>query len=515
MKRMLVNVAEGEEIRIAITENSKLVDYTVEQKNGEQADAVGNIYKGIVQNVEPAIQAAFIDIGLEKNGFLHASDVLPTYGERWKKDGDISEVSNYATNSRSHKDTPKIQDVLKKGQEVLVQITRSTLGNKGPTLSTFLSIPGRYIVLMPNVAKVGVSRKIEDNNARKQISDILDEIVPTSEMGFIARTAAMGQSKLALSADLNYLMKLWRIILQRIKSMHSPALVFEEADVIIRSIRDSFRADIDEIILDTEDSYNKVYDFIRNVIPEFKDRIQYYDGLEPLFYKHGIEKEVEKLFDKKVDLPSGGFLIIEQTEAMVTVDVNSGKNTRGTSPEQLALKTNVEAAREICLQLKLRDLGGLVVCDFIDMKHVTNKKAVEQTLREGLRNDKAKSKICRTSPLGLIEMTRQRLKDSNKRTLYQPCTTCKGTGWVKSLPISTVNIMRKIKHLLAQNSTQSVIVEGSASIIEHMQNKHRKDIIVIEQNFKKSIELKFNANLPVPQIFTQNSHGRVNRANEQ
>jgi len=367
---------------------------------------------------------------------------------------------------------------------------------------------------MPNVAKVGVSRKIEDAKARKEISEILDEIVPTNEMGFIARTAAMGQSKNSLAGDLNYLMKLWRIILQRIKSMQAPALVFEEADLIIRSIRDNFRADIDEILIDTEDAYNKIYDFIRNVIPEFKDRIQLYDALEPMFYKHGIEKEVERLFDKKVNLPSGGFLFIEQTEAMVTVDVNSGKNTRGTNPEQLALKTNVEAAKEICLQLKLRDLGGLVVCDFIDMKHVTNKKAVEQTLRDGLRNDKAKSKICRTSPLGLIEMTRQRLKDSNKRTLYQPCSTCSGSGWVKSLPNSTVSILRKIKHLLAQNSTQSVTIEGSASIVEHMQNKHRKDLMEIEQSFKKKIELKFNANLPVPQIYTQNSQGRISKSHD-
>ncbi|MCD4656192.1 MAG: Rne/Rng family ribonuclease [Planctomycetes bacterium] len=514
MKRMLVNVAEGEEIRIAITENAKLVDYMVEHKNLNQAESVGNIFKGVVQNVEPAIQAAFIDIGLEKNGFLHASDVLPTYGERWKKNGDISEVSNYATDSRSHKDMPKIQNVLKKGQEVLVQITRAQLGNKGPTLSTFLSIPGRYIVLMPNVAKVGVSRKIEDHKARKDLSAILDEIVPTSEMGFIARTAAMGQNHNALKADLNYLMKLWRIILQRIKSMPSPALVFEEADVIIRSIRDSFKPDIDEIIIDKLDSFNKVYDFIRAVIPEFKDRVQLYEELEPLFYKHGIEKEVEKLFDKKVLLPSGGFLFIEQTEAMVTIDVNSGKNTRGNNPEKLALITNVEAAHEICRQLKLRDLGGLVVSDFIDMKLVTNKKSVENALRNGLRNDKAKSKICRTSPLGLIEIARQRLKDSNKRTLYQPCKTCSGTGWVKSLPISTMNIFRKIKHLLAQNSTQGVTVEGPAQLIEHMQNKHRKDIIEIEQNFKKKIELKFNANLPVPEIYTHNTQGRIVKSHE-
>jgi ribonuclease E len=493
-QRMLINATEPEELRIAILEGNELVDYNIERPHAEVIGALGNIYKGVVQNVEPAIQAAFIDIGLSKNGFLHVSDVNPAYGERLKTRGDDGSLGNYESlirqeSRRNGSEAPKIQDLLKKGQEVLVQVTKSQIRHKGPSLSTYISIPGRFLVLMPNVAKRGVSRKIQDDRARRKLKDLIAKLDGPEDMGFIARTAAAGQTLDDLDTDLGYLHKLWNVILRQIRDSRSPACVYEESDLIIRTVRDVFRPQIEEIVIDDADTHEKVADFMRAIEPRYADRVKHYDDPTPLFYRFGVEREIEKLNDAKVPLKSGGFLVIEQTEALVAIDVNSGRFKNESDSEKMAVKINLEAAAEITRQLRLRDLGGLIINDFIDMRDPDNQRAVEHRMRDGLREDKAKTKVCRMSPLGLIEMTRQRVKQSHARTTQDTCPHCNGTGYVKSLPSQTLTVMRKIKMAMAQDKARKVTVTGPLPVVQHINNSMRLEIAELERDYEREVEI--------------------------
>jgi len=345
-KRMLINVKEPEESRIAIMDGDKLEEIYIERTSS--LGHIGNIYKGVVVNIEPSIQAAFIDIGEGRNGFLHVSDIMPVYGHMAESE-----------NQKNRKKEKKIQDLLVTGMEVLVEITKEGIGNKAPTLTTYLSIPGRYVVLMPSIKRSGVSRKIEDENLRRKLKSTLEELAPPPGMGYIIRTAGANRTKKEISRDLEYLLNLWKVITKRAKHAKSPSLIYQESDLVIRTLRDIFTDEIEEILIDSQIAYQRALDFMSVLSPDYERRVKLYDDNIPLFHKFGVENEIEKIYQKKVNLRSGGHLVIEQTEALVAVDVNSGKYTEEEDIEETAFKINMEAAEEIARQLRLRDLGGI------------------------------------------------------------------------------------------------------------------------------------------------------------
>ncbi len=353
---MLVNISEGEESRVAVVEDGSLEELYIERAS--LASHVGNIYKGKVVNVEPGIQAAFVDFGLNKNGFLHVSDLHPKY---FSGKGDKGDKGEKIGRRKSVHQRPPIQKCLKKGREIIVQVTKEGINTKGPTLSTYISLPGKYIVLMPWMHRTGVSQKIEDEDERKRLRSIVDELKVPKDSGFIVRTAAQLATKRELQTDLSYLGRLWSAIRKRIDTVSAPAEMYQESDLVIRTIRDIFTSRIDKIICDNESVTRRIRDFLGIVQPRLRRRATYYDGKTPLFHKYGIEAEISRIQSSHVDLKSGGSLVIEQTEALVAIDVNSGRYRKQESAEKTALKINVEAAREIVRQLRLRDMGGLII----------------------------------------------------------------------------------------------------------------------------------------------------------
>ena len=425
-KEMLINVIDPAECRIAIMADGRLEELYVERASS--ASHVANIYKGRVTNVEPSIQAAFIDFGIGKNGFLHISDLnssyFPVAGGR--------KSAETVGHKRPRSQRPPIQRCLRRGSEVVVQVIKEGIGTKGPTLSTYLSIPGRYLVVMPGLNRLGVSRKIEDDQLRRKLRKTLSELNPPEDLGFIIRTAGMDQTKRALQRDLAYLVRLWNVIEKRIKTRKAPCPIYQESDLIIRTIRDVFSTDISRIVVDNETAAERAREFLRIASPRSLDRVMTHTDPIPLFHAYGIESEIEKIYRRQVPMPSGGSLIIDQTEAMVTIDVNSGTFRRHNDAEQTILQTNLEAAREIPRQLRLRDLGGLIVCDFIDMRDGAHARRVEKEFREGFRGDKARTKVLRMNNFALIAMTRQRMRPDLKGSMHQSCPTCNGTGQVKT-----------------------------------------------------------------------------------
>ena len=457
---------------LAIIDGDRLEEIYIERTSS--LGHIGNIYKGQVVNIEPSIQAAFVDIGEGRNGFLHVSDVMPIYGEM-------------TNNSHIKKKEKKIQDMLTRGLEVLVQITKEGIGNKAPTLTTYLSIPGRYVVLMPSIRRSGVSRKIEDENLRRKLKTTLAELAPPPKMGYIIRTAGANRTKKEISKDLNYLLALWKDITKRAKQVKSPSLIYQESDLVIRTLRDIFSDDIEEILIDEKGSYQRALDFMSMLSNEYEKRIKLYDSYTQLFQKYGIENEIEKIYQKKVPLRSGGHIVIEQTEALVAIDVNSGKYTEEEDIEGTAFKINMEAAEEIARQLRLRDLGGVIINDFIDMKEPRNKRAVERAFREAARKDRARSRIGRISQFGIIEMTRQRLGPSIKSYTHNVCQYCNGQGSIKSIESMSLLIMRKIKLGALSGKIKRISVMVNAEVALDLANRKRKDLNYLEQQTKTEI----------------------------
>lgn len=476
MKRMLINGKEAEESRIAILNGNQLEAIYLERTSA--LGHVGNIYKGKVVNIEPSIQAAFVDIGETRNGFLHVSDVMPVYSH-------INETEH----PKNRKKDRKIQDMLVRGANVLVQITKEGIGNKAPTLTTYLSIPGRYIVLMPSIKKAGVSRKIEDENLRRKLRSLLTEISPPKGMGYIIRTAGAGKSKTELSRDLNYLLNLWKVIVKRAQHVQGPTLIYQESDLVIRILRDIFSEDIKEILVDTSDAFQRASDFMRLISENYEKTIKLYTEDIPLFYKYGVEEQIDQIYEKRVSLPSGGHLIIEQTEALVSIDVNSGKYTNEKDIENTALKINLEAADEVAKQLRLRDLGGVIINDFIDMKEPRNKRALEKAFREAVSKDRARSRVGRLSQFGIIEMTRQRLGPSIRIYTHTPCECCNGQGLIKSLESMTLSIIRKIKLGLAGERVKKILVTANPELVSDLTNRRRKELNLLEEQTKKRIDI--------------------------
>jgi ribonuclease E len=394
-------VAESEECRVAVVEDGSLEELYVERAS--LSSHVGNIYKGKVVNIESGIQAAFVDFGTGRNGFLHISDLHPRYFPRAG-----SSHTESIGRRKSLKERLPIRKCLHKGDELVIQVIKEAIDTKGPTLTTYLALPGKYLVMMPWMRKHGVSHKIEDDQERARLRQILDESEPPKGMGFIIRTAGQGCSKRDIQNDLKYLERLWKAVEKRIETEKAPRGLYQESDLVIRTLRDVFNSKISRIICDSEDVFRKIKDFLSIATPRLKRRVVYYDGKVPLFHKYQVEDEIAKVQSRTVGLKCGGSIVIEQTEALVAIDVNSGRYRKRQSAEQTAYEINMEAAVEIARQLRLRDLGGLIICDFIDMRNEKHRRDVEKAFRNAVRADRARSKILRISRFGVVEMTRRR-----------------------------------------------------------------------------------------------------------
>ena len=479
-REMLINVAESEECRVAVVENGQLEELYVERAS--LGSHVGNIYKGKVANIESGIQAAFIDFGVGKNGFLHVSDLHP---RNFSRSGDDSSES--IGRRKSLKDRPPIQSCLKRGSEIVVQVTKEGLKAKGATLSTYLALPGKYLVMLPWMKKHGVSHKIEDEDERKRLREIFEQCKPPKEQGFIIRTAGQGCSKRDIQSDLQYLRRLWRAIETRIKSEKAPGELYQESDLVIRALRDVYNSKITKIICDSESVVRKIRDFFSIATPRMKRKVVYYEGKVPLFHKYKIEDEISKVQSRKVELKGGGSIVIEQTEALVSIDVNSGRYRKQKNAEQTAYESNVEAAEEIARQLRLRDLGGLIICDFIDMRSNKHRKAVEKVFRTAVKADRARTKILSISRFGVVEMTRQRMRPSLQSSTYLACPNCAGTGFVKSHESLAIEFIRLLNLSSSKEQIKRVELFVSPDVADYLQNLKRASITHIEHNSGKRV----------------------------
>ncbi|MCK5226268.1 MAG: Rne/Rng family ribonuclease [Planctomycetes bacterium] len=479
-REMLINWLQGEECRVAVVENGSLEELYVERASLN--NHVGNIYKGKVVNIESGIQAAFVDFGTGKNGFLHISDLHPRY---FSKAG-IDSVEKIGER-KSLKERMPIQKCLHGGEELIVQVTKEGIKTKGPTLTTYLALPGKYLVMMPWMQRNGVSHKIEDEEERKRLRAILDESKPPKGQGFIIRTAGEGCSKRDIQNDLKYLKRLWGSIEKRIKNAKTPEEIYQESDLVIRTIRDVFNSKISKIICDSEKVVRKIRDFLGIATPRLKNRAVYYDSNVPLFHKYKIDEEIAKIQSRVVELDGGGSIVIEQTEALVSIDVNSGRYRKQKSAEQTAYKINMNAAVEIARQLRLRDMGGLIICDFIDMHSEKHRREVEKAFRNATKTDRARSKILRISRFGIVEMTRQRMRPSLQSTTYLACPNCGGTGFIKSHESSAIEIIRLLNLAVSKKQIKRIELSVSPEVAGYLQNEKRATIASLEHTTGKHI----------------------------
>lgn len=485
-REMLINVTQGEECRIAVVANNRLEELYVERL--ANVSQVGNIYKGKVVNIEPSIQACFVDFGIGQNGFLHISDVQTSF---FKGKNNPKERVGM---KRPRRQRPPIQECIKRGQEVIVQVIKEGIGTKGPTLTTYLSIPGRYLVLMPGMNRMGISRKIEDDEIRRKLRELLGQLEPPKDVGIILRTASIGSNKRELRRDLNYLLRLWKTISKNIKSDSFPIPLYQESDLVTRTIRDVFNASIERVICDSDLSFKKVRDFLAIAMPRSRNRVVRYEGKVPMFTKYNLEREIENIQRRHVPLKIGGSIVIDPTEALVAIDVNSGKYRVHEDAETTSFNINTEAAKEISRQLRLRDLGGVIVIDFIDMLEDKHRRALEKTLRDAVSSDRASSKILRMSQFGIIEMTRQRMKPSLKSSQYMDCRHCKGSGLIKTPESMAIDIMRRIQYAVENKNVTRIEIEVSPEVAGHIQNCKRLALVELEKVWDKEIAINANSN---------------------
>lgn len=514
---ILVNAMDKLESRVAVVREKRINELFLEVNRVQSY--VHNIYRGKVVNIESAIGAAFVDFGQGKNGFLHVSDVLPEYGDKnWNvnkllearegpnDDLDLSGVEsdddaekgkggkkdkNGKGRGRKREGSrPAIGDLLKVGDRVVVQITKDAIGDKGPALTTYISIPGRFIVLMPSLEMVGVSRKIEDEKERKRLRKIMQSFEVPSAMGLIVRTAGVGKTKADLKRDMDYLLALWQNFSKRLLSGKTPCALYQENDLAIRTMRDMFTRRTDKVVVDDEAAYDSMVEFAEKLMPEHVERIEKHSGDRPIFHSFGVEQDYEKIFNRRVDLPSGGSIVIDQTEALVAIDVNSGR-TRGDGAvfEDIALKTNLEAVAEIALQIKLRDLGGILVLDFIDMMRKSSRLAVERALRDAMSSDRARHKVGRISQFGLLELTRQRLGPGLSKLLYTTCLTCRGTGRQRTPEARAQGIIRRLGSALTQKGFTKVEVRSQPEVIEYLKGHCSRDLEGLSTEHKRELVL--------------------------
>jgi ribonuclease E len=479
VRKMLINASHLEECRVAVVCDGVLEELDVQVKAREAT--LGNIYKAVASRIEPSLQAVFVDYGGSRNGFLSINDVHPSY---------------FPESFEGTRRRPRIQDVFKKDDHVLVQVNKEERDSKGASLTTNISLAGRYLVLMPGTDLYGVSRKIEDEKERQKLKEIVTQFKLPENMGFIIRTAGMGRTKAELSRDLEYLLKLWQSIEKNVSEEQAPALLYKEHDIVIRAIREHFSPDISEILVDDKEVHKKVRDFFHQVMPRYENLVRLYLEKRPLFNKYQLEEQVEQVYCKKIRLKSGGHILIEPTEAMVTVDVNSGSATKEKGIEDTAFRVNMEAAPEIARQLRLRDLGGIIVIDFIDMFQKNHKQEVEKEMKAVLRDDRAKTKMLRISALGLLELTRQRLKSVLGTGEYLECPVCDGQGKIRSPETSALSVYRRIKSLMIRSEVSEVRATVPAKVAEYLLNNMRAQIVEMENQHRSRVTILGKQSLP-------------------
>ncbi|GAB2903294.1 hypothetical protein GCM10027046_35810 [Uliginosibacterium flavum] len=478
MKRMLFNATQAEELRVAIVDGQKLIDLDIESASKEQRKS--NIYKGVITRIEPSLEAAFIDYGEERHGFLPFKEVSKSYF----REGVDSRAS--------------IKEALREGQEIIVQVEKEERGNKGAALTTYVSLAGRYLVLMPNNPRGGgVSRRVEGDD-RAELREVMDGLEVPGGMSLIARTAAIGRNAEELQWDLNYLMQLWTAIDGAAKAQNGAFLIYQEGSLVIRAVRDYFHAEIGEILIDTDEIYEQAKAFMGTVMPANVHRVKRYHDDVPLFSRFQIEHQIESAYGRQVNLPSGGAIVIDHTEALVSVDVNSGRATRGTDIEDTALRTNLEAADEVARQLRLRDLGGLIVIDFIDMENPRNQREVENRLRDALRFDRARVQTGKISRFGLLELSRQRLRPALAETSYITCPRCTGTGHIRSTESAALHILRILEEESMKENTGALHTQVPVDVATFLLNEKRDDIAKIELRHKVNLLIIPNRHLETP-----------------
>ncbi|MBM3386145.1 MAG: Rne/Rng family ribonuclease [Betaproteobacteria bacterium] len=479
MKRMLINATQAEERRLAIVDGQKLLDYEIEIEGREQRK--GNIYKAVVTRVEPSLEACFVDYGEDRHGFLP-----------------FKEISKQHFAEGVSPSQARIQDVIREGQELLVQVEKEERGNKGAALTTFVSLAGRYVVLMPNNPRGGgVSRRIEGDD-RAELKEAMDQLEYPKGMSIIARTAGIGRSAPELQWDLNYLLKLWNAIDGASKSGKGAFLIYQESSLVIRAIRDYFNNDIGDVLIDTDDIYEQAQQFMSHVMPEYAARVKRYRDDAPLFSRFQIEHQIESAYARTVQLPSGGAIVIDHTEALVSVDVNSARAIKGGDIEETATRTNLEAADEVARQMRLRDLGGLIVIDFIDMEESKNRREVENRLRDALRQDRARVQFGSISKFGLLEMSRQRLKPALSEGASIPCPRCGGAGHIRDTESSALQILRIIQEESMKDNTAAVHAQVPVEVASFLLNEKRPEIAKIEIKQRISVLLVPNRSLETP-----------------
>ncbi len=479
MKRMLINATQQEERRLAIVDGQKLLDFETEIEGREQRK--GNIYKAVITRVEPSLEACFVDYGEERHGFLPFKEI----SKQFFREG---------VEARS----ATIKDAVKEGQELLVQVEKEERGNKGAALTTFVSLAGRYLVLMPNNPRGGgVSRRIEGED-REELKENLDQLDYPKGMSLIARTAGIGRSAAELQWDLNYMLKLWSAIDEASKAGKGAFLIYQESSLVIRAIRDYFTADIGEILIDTDDIYDQAQQFMNHVMPESASKVKRYRDDAPLFSRFQIEHQIETAFSRTVNLPAGGAIVIDHTEALVSIDVNSARATRGGDIEETATRTNLEAADEIARQMRLRDLGGLIVVDFIDMEESKNRREVEQRLRDAMRYDRARVQFSSISKFGLLELSRQRLRPALSEGNHITCPRCNGTGHIRDTESSALQILRIIQEESMKDNTAAVHVQVPVEVTSFLLNEKRQEISKIELKQRVTVLLVPNKHLETP-----------------
>ncbi|TAG71645.1 MAG: Rne/Rng family ribonuclease, partial [Burkholderiales bacterium] len=492
MKRMLFNATQAEELRVAIVDGQKLIDLDIESASKEQRKS--NIYKGTVTRVEPSLEACFVDYGTERNGFLP-----------------FKEIARSVVNVDGDMNRNKIADSLRVGQEILVQVEKDERGNKGAALTSFISLAGRYLVLMPNNPRGGgVSRRIEGEE-RNELRDTMAQLDVPNGMSIIARTAGIGRSAEELQWDLNYLLQLWTAIDGASKSSKAPILIYQESSLVIRAIRDYYTQDIGEILIDTEEIAEQAKGFMGHVMPNVVNRVKLYHDDVPLFSRFQIEHQIESAFSRTVNLPSGGAIVIDHTEALVAIDVNSARATKGADIEATAFNTNLEAAEEVARQLRLRDLGGLVVVDFIDMESSKHQREVEDRLRDAMKLDRARVQIGKISRFGLMELSRQRLKPSLGDSAHLPCPRCHGTGHIRSTESIALHILRIIQEEAMKDNSAQVIAQVPVDVATYLLNEKRFDLQTLETRLKVSVILIPNMHLETPNYTVQRlKHDELN-----
>lgn len=484
------------ETRVALVENGTVAELHIERETGNQL--MGNIYKGRVVRVLPGMQAAFVDIGMDRTAFLYVSDVTMDcfmIEEYLENDLFKSEEQSF----RGKINDLNIEDFLKEGQEITVQVSKEPTGTKGARLTCHLSIPGRNLVLMPTVNHIGVSKKIEDPEERKRLRTIIEELRPVP-LGFIARTVSEGASREKLSSEMDFLLKMWTGIKEKAEKVSAPALLYRDLSVSLRAVRDLFTKEVDRLIIDSREEYEKIMEFIDTFAPSLKDSVELYEGTEPIFDFYGIEMEISRALERRIWLKSGGYIVIEFTEALTAIDVNTGSYVGKRNVEETILKTNLEAVKEIAYQLRLRNIGGLIVIDFIDMIKKSDREKVFNALREELAKDRAKTHVLKMSELGLIEMTRKRTRENINRFISEPCFYCEGKGLIKSKKTICYEVLREIeRECYVITPPSHVVLYVHPEIEQILKEDEQQSLINLERKFNTNLSIKSKPELHIEQ----------------